>query len=145
MSPPAVPFPKPTAGDVVLCWFPQNLIAPSPGPKRRPAIVLETVAPAEDDPSAAYGVIVCYGTSNLHRLYAHELEITIQHGDEFTRAGLASDTKFNLRQRLVLPFTSEWFTVPRQPRFGHTPKLGDLHPATVPRLLKAYAAATGDA
>ena len=129
-------FPQPNAGDVALCRFPQSLIKPTPGPKARPAILLQVFAPLSDEP--CYRVKVCYGTKNLSRIYPHDCEILWGvHPAEYTSAGLSYDTKFDMKQVILLPYTSKWFQVPRQPQFGVTPKLGMLHPATVPRLLRA--------
>lgn len=139
MSAAPAPFPKPAAADVVLCRFPTDLVHPAPGVKQRPAIVLKVLEPAPDDAVQAFRVVVCYGTSNRARLYPHEFEITRQeHPDEYARAGLSSDTKFSLRQLVTLPYTDEWFALPRHRLFGQTPKLGELHPQSVPRLTAAY-------
>jgi hypothetical protein len=135
-SPNVYAFPQPTAGDVVLCRFPQNLLKPAPAPKARPAIVLSVYAPLPGE--ACYRVRVCYGTKNLSRIYPHDCEVTkAQHSAEYHSAGLSYDTKFDMHQALLLPYTSEWFLVPHRPRFGMTPKIGVMHPATVPRLSRA--------
>lgn len=134
------PFPRPTAADVVLCRFPTDLRKPQPGPKPRPAIILQVLEPSETA-SQAYRVRVCYATSNRARLYPHEFEITkTDHPHEYNRAGLTADTKFSVAQIVFLPYTDEWFQVPAFPMFGATPKLGELHPTTIPRLQKAYRA-----
>ena len=135
-----VAFGQPLAAELVLCRFPQDLRRPRPGPKERPAIILRVY---EAMPKEAFvRVQVCYGTSNLGRLYLHEFEILrSQHADEFVSAGLSFDTKFDLRQQVTLPYTSEWFKVPERMPFGACPKLGVLHPLTVPRLVKAGRAA----
>jgi hypothetical protein len=136
----AAPFPQPTAGEVVLCRFPQDLIRPQPGPKARPGVILKVFAPLPGE--GGHRVMACYGTSNLARLYPYEFEITKQrHAQEFASAGLSFDTKFNLRQVVTLPYTGEWFEVPARPMFGPTPKLGVLHPLTVSRLIVAAKAA----
>jgi len=129
-------FPQPIAGDVVLCRFPINLVQPAPGPKARPAIILQVYAPMEGE--ACYRVRVCYGTKNLTRIYPHDCEILqATHPVEYHSAGLSYDTKFDMQQVILLPHTAEWFKVPNHAQFGVTPKLGVLHPSTVPRLLRA--------
>ncbi|TJY57197.1 hypothetical protein E4T66_17460 [Sinimarinibacterium sp. CAU 1509] len=135
------PYPKPTAGDVVLCKFPQDLRSPSPGPKSRPAIILKVFEPAASAP-ATFRVQVCYATTNRQRLFDHEFEITrAGHAVEFESAGLSGDTKFDLLQSVLVPYDSDWFELPNFPQYGPVPKLGILHPLSVPRLLRAQRAA----
>lgn len=129
-------FPIPTAGDVVLCRFPEDLGDLKPGPKARPAIILAVFAPIAAE--ACYRVKVCYGTSNVSRIYPHDCPIyEATHPAEFASAGLSYDTKFNAKQMVTLPYTVEWLTISIRPAFGQTPKIGILHPMTVPRLKKA--------
>ena len=49
----------------------------------------------------------------------------------YETAGLSYDTKFDLRQALDLPYTTEWFSVPLAAPLGQTPKLCTLHPSLV--------------
>lgn len=58
----------------------------------------------------------------------------------FDAVGLRYDTKFNLRQALDLPFTTEWFSVPPAAPHGQSPKLGTLHPSLVHAVQAAYRA-----
>jgi hypothetical protein len=60
----------------------------------------------------------------------------------FDAAGLTYDTKFDLKQSIDLPYTTEWFSVPPAPPHGQTPKLGVLHPSLVRALQAAFRAAT---
>jgi hypothetical protein len=46
-------------------------------------------------------------------------------------AGLSYDTKFDLKQTIDLPYTTEWFSVPPAAPHGQSPKLGTLHPSLV--------------
>lgn len=132
------PFPLPTAADVVLCRFPEDLRKPAPGPKPRPAIVLKVFSPLEKAPTT-YRVRVCFATSNRARLYPHEFEITRQaHPAEFESAGLSDDTKFDLLQELLLPYDSDWFALPTFQQFGATPKLGTVHALSMTRLSAAF-------
>lgn len=130
----------PQVGDLVLCHFPESLLKPKPSPGVHPSIILKLVAPTTKDPTI-YRVVVCYGTSNLGRLYETEFEITsAAHSQDFTKSGLNKDTKFNLAQRILLPYTDEWFLVPTLPQFGQTPRIGVLTPAAAVRLNMAWLA-----
>jgi len=132
----ARPFPAPSPGDVVWCRFPEDLRNPAPGPKARPGIVVRLFAPASQD--APYVVEVCYGTKQLRGIYDHELLIArSEHPDEFALAGLSYDTKFDLSKFARLPYTDEWFEIPKLQRYGATPKMGLLHASAVPRLQAA--------
>ncbi|MCR4331966.1 MAG: hypothetical protein NUV34_04595, partial [Sulfuricaulis sp.] len=59
----------------------------------------------------------------------------------FHAAGLSYDTKFDLKQSIDLPYTTEWFSVPPAAPHGQTPKLGVLHPSLVRALQVAFRAA----
>jgi hypothetical protein len=74
-------------------------------------------------------VTVAYGTSQaLRQLHAGEFAITKQgHLAAYGAAGLSFDTKFDLRQRIELPWTEDFFTVPAHAPHGQPPKLGSLH------------------
>lgn len=137
-KPDAVPFPLPMAADIVLCRFPEDLVRPSPGPKPRPAILLQVFPPLPNKPGV-YRVKVCYATSNRTKLYPSEIEITAaDHPVEYRSAGLSSDTKFDLAKIILLDYTHEWFAVPFAPMHGPVPKLGTVHALTMPRLSAAF-------
>ena len=88
-------------------------------------------------------VVVAYGTSEkTTQLDAGELVITPADGEAFGASGLAFSTKFNLKSRVTLPYTDEWFRIPPVPHFGQTPKLGILHPSLMRRAQAAFAAAS---
>lgn len=110
-------------GDIVWCRFPQRS-RDVPGPKSRPALVV-SVTEHED----GIAVTVVYGTSQkLDRLVAGEFAIhkaANKTADEI--AGLSYDTKFDLRNRIELPWDNRFFAVPPNPAHGQTPKLGSLH------------------
>jgi hypothetical protein len=91
-------------------------------------------------------VTVAYGTSQgLQRLHAGEFAITKQgHPAAYGTAGLSFDTKFDLRQRIELPWTEVFFTVPAQAPHGQHPKLGDLHVSMMRALQAAYQAVRKD-
>jgi hypothetical protein len=131
-------WPAPAPGDVVWCRFPEALTKPAPAPKPRPGIVIQAFAPQQE--GAPCVVHVCPGTSQIKGVYDHELLIDRDQAEEFAAAGLSYPTKFDLKRVASLPYTSEWFCPPPNPRFGAIPKLGTLHPATVPRLRACHKA-----
>jgi hypothetical protein len=127
-------FPLPALGDIVYCRFPA--IIGKPGPKPRPALVVG-IAELADKTKA---VVVAYGTSQkTDHLNSGEFLISPADGEAYRAAGLSFATKFDLRNRAIVPYTDEWFRVPPVPSFGQTPKLGILHPSLMRR---AQAAAT---
>ena len=126
---------EPTAGEIIWCHFPDDI---TPRPKPRPSLVLAVF----DDDAPQFHVRVAYGTSqrtsNLHR---GEFAIASQSNPAaFESAGLSFDTKFDLKQALDLPYTTEWFSVPPAAPFGQTPKLGTLHPSMVRAVQAAFRA-----
>lgn len=127
---------EPTAGDIVWCHFPDNI---QPRPKPRPALILAVF----DDEDPAFTVRVAYGTSQrTTALHAGEFAILrMRNPAAYASAGLSFDTKFDLKQTVDLPYSSEWFSVPPAAPHGQTPKLGVLHPSLVPALQAAYRAA----
>jgi hypothetical protein len=60
----------------------------------------------------------------------------------YEAAGLSYDTKFDLKQSIDLPYTTEWFSVPPTAPHGQIPKLGTLHPSLVPAVQAAYRASS---
>jgi hypothetical protein len=125
--------PLPAPGDIVYCFFPEEVGIP--GRKPRPALVT-TIVEFDD---GTLGVCVAYGTSKkVSDLRAGEFAITPDDGEAYTHSGLSFPTKFNLRKREYLPYTTQWFRVPTSPRFGQTPKLGLLHPSLIRRLKAAH-------
>ena len=131
-------FPLPALGDIVYCRFPES--PGKPGPKPRPALVTG-LAEFEDGTKA---VVVAYGTSQrTTQLLAGEFVIAPGDTEAYRAAGLSFATKFDLRRRVSLPYTDEWFRVPPIPFFGQTPKLGILHPTLMRRAQAAFVAASG--
>ena len=117
---------EPAAGEIVWCRFPDDV---SLRPKLRPALILVVF----DDDAPQFHVRVAYGTSQ-RTTTLHRGEFAILRGRNpaaFETSGLSYDTKFNLRQTLDMPYTTEWFAVPPAAPYGHTPKLGTLHPSLV--------------
>jgi hypothetical protein len=127
---------EPAAGEIVWCHFPDNM---HPRPKPRPALVLAVY----DDDSPHFEVRVAYGTSQRVTML-HSGEFSILRGTNpaaWEAAGLSYDTKFDLKQAVDLPYTTEWFSVPPVAAHGQTPKLGVLHPSLVCAVQAAMRAA----
>jgi PemK-like, MazF-like toxin of type II toxin-antitoxin system len=126
---------EPTAGEIVWCHFPDNI---NPRPKPRPALVLNVF----DEDAPEFSVEVAYGTSQ-RTTTLHRGEFAIlrdRHPAAYAAAGLSHDTKFNLRQIVVLPFNSEWFSVPPAAPHGQKPMLGTLHPSLMRAVQAAFRA-----
>ncbi len=127
---------EPTAGDIVWCHFPDNI---HPRPKPRPALIL-----AVFDDAPQFTVRVAYGTSQ-RTTALHRGEFSIlqsRNAVAYAAAGLSYDTKFDLKQALDLPYSTEWFSVPPAAPHGQCPKLGVLHPSLVSAVQAAHQAAS---
>jgi hypothetical protein len=85
---------------------------------------------------------LAYGTSQRTRtLHRGEFAILREINPVgYEAAGLSYDAKFDLRQMLDLPYSTDWFTVPPTAPHGQTPKLGTLHPSRVRALQAAFRA-----
>jgi len=116
-------WPAPEPGDIVWCRFPERP-RDKPGPKPRPALVLEVTQRAD-----GIEVKVAYGTSKkLGPLPAGEFAIRkLDNAAAYALAGLSYDTKFNLGEAIPLLWDSQFFAIPPNPRHGQIPKLGSLH------------------
>jgi hypothetical protein len=128
---------EPTAGDIVWCHFPDNI---NPRPKPRPALIIAVF----DDDAPAFVVRVVYGTSQrVTDLRRGEFAILrSRNARAYEAAGLSYDTKFDLRQALDLPYSTDWFSVPPAAPHGQKPMLGTLHPSLVRAVKAAYDAAS---
>lgn len=126
---------EPSAGEIVWCHFPDRI---NPRPKPRPALVLAVF----DDDASHFHVQVAYGTSQrTTALYRGEFSILRERNPAaYEAAGLSYDTKFNLRQAIDLPYTTEWFSVPPTAPHGQIPRLGMLHPSLVRAAQAAFCA-----
>lgn len=111
----------------------------TPRPKPRPALVLAVF----DDDAPEFTVRVAYGTSQrTTTLHRGEFSILRDRNPvAFQAAGLSYDTKFDLRQAVDLPYTTEWFSVPPAAPHGQNPRLGTLHPCLVRPVEAAFRAA----
>ncbi len=122
--------PRPKSGDIVQCRFPERIGVP--GPKERPALVLQ-VEEAVEDPEGCV-VVVAYATSRrTHRLFPGEIAI-----EPSSKTGLAKLTKFDLVNRRTLPFDDEWFAAApgRSPQHPGRGRL-DLKDDVIKRRLQA--------
>jgi hypothetical protein len=133
-------WPEPPAGEIAWCHFTDNI---NPRPKPRPALILAVF----DDDAPQFHIRVAYGTSpRPTALHSGEFSILRLHNPiVYEAAGLSYDTKFNLKQAIDLPYTTEWFSIPPAAPHGQTPKLGTLHPSPVLAVQAAYRAATAPA
>jgi hypothetical protein len=106
-----------------------------PGPKPRPALIIEIGADAQNKPV----VTVVYGTSKkIDRLYLSEFKIAREDGESFRLSGLAADTKFDFNHRVKLPYCTTWFETAPGQTAAHQPKLGVLAPDLVARAKLAF-------
>jgi hypothetical protein len=127
----------PSAGDILWCAFPENK-ALKPGPKHRPALAITV----DDADAPLYRVLVAYGTSQrVDKLHSGEFSIGLMDVAAYQLAGLSYPTKFNLRERVLLPYTRDWFAVPPATPHGQSPRLGTLHPSLLKRFRAAAVAA----
>lgn len=129
----ALPYtPLPQPADILLARFPTHLARHLPGPKARTCLVLFTYA---ND----HAVEIAYGTSQkLDKIYPGEFLISAN-DPGFELTGLRTSTKFNLADRVILPFDNVWFTTPRSGRISSPPpRIGTVHLASVNGLHKAW-------
>lgn len=128
-------FSAPVDGDIVWCLFPEKI--GKPGPKPRPALIIELGSDANNNPI----VTVIYGTTQkLNRMYPSEFKIEKSDGASFALSGLAYDTKFDFNHQVKLPFCDAWFGVYTGKQIGNQPKIGVLAPNLVARAALAYRA-----
>ena len=116
-------YSSPKAGDIVQCRFPQDKIR-QPGPKERPALVIDVEESELPNGSTEVFVTVAYGTSeDVDNCHSGELNIKCSN----PHAGLSRDTKFDIGNRVKLPFDDEWFAPSPNRRFGTHPKRGQFN------------------
>jgi len=127
----------PSAGDILWCAFPENR-ALTPRPKHRPALAITV----DDADAPLYRVLVAYGASQrVGELFTGECAVTAAETAAYKLSGLSFPTKFNLRERVLLPYTHDWFAMPPAAPHGLLPRLGTLHPSLLTRFRAAAVAA----
>ena len=97
-----------------------------------------------DDDVPQFTVQVTYGASQRTTTLDRG-EFAILRGNNpaaYEMANLSFDTKFDLRQVLELPFSTDWFSVPPAAPHGQIPRLGTLHPSMVRAVQAAFKAAS---
>ena len=83
-------------------------------------------------------MLVAYGTSQrVDVLHSGEFAIAMIDSAAYKLAGLSHPTKHNLRDRVLLPYTSDWFAVPPGAPHGQLPRLRTLHPSLLNRFRAA--------
>lgn len=84
----------------------------------------------------AMQIRVAYGTSQkTTTLYRGEFaSLRDRDPAAYACAGLSYDTKFNLKQAVDLPYSTDWFSAPH----GQTPQIGTLHPSMVRAVQAAF-------
>jgi hypothetical protein len=129
---------EPTAGEIVWCRFPDHISA---RPKPRPALVIAVF----DDDAPAFAVEVAYGTSQRTTAMHRGEFVILQERNPvaYRAAGLSYGTKFDLRQTVILPCSTEWFHVPPAAPHGQKPLLGTLHPSLMRAAEAAFRTARG--
>ena len=111
----------PAPYDIVWCLFPDHVDLGQPGPKPRPAIVLN-IAVHEDCEGEAQGEVqVVYGTTRL-KLMQRRRDFFVTNMAEMDVCGLNKATRFDLDTIAWVPWAGEWFqTLPTydSPIIGH--------------------------
>jgi hypothetical protein len=108
---------RPSAYDIVACWYPEEENPEVPGPELRPALVLAVL---QGQSSGSFACRVAYGTKILKIIKRQALDLIIQNPRD---VGLPRPTRFDL-DRLG---TFLW----AEPFFGcwqgyGSPKIGSL-------------------
>ena len=131
-------LPPPEIGDILWCHFPDNINVPQLKP--RPALAISVYEGLYND---EFSVEVAYGTSQrIDKLYRGEFAICkAKNQVAYEQAGLSYDIKFDLKQIVLIDYTTQWFSIPPKSIF-QTPKLGNLHISMMKELETAYNAAS---
>ena len=111
----------PAPYDSVWCRFPFHDDLGNPGPKPRPAIVINS---AVDEESGEAEVQVIYGTSTL-KLGQRRRDFFVTNVAEMDLCGLDKATRFDLDKIGWIPWASEWFDI--LPTYD-SPIIGHLSP-----------------
>ncbi len=133
-------FAAPSAGDFVIFRWIKTDNAGVVSEKIRPAIILRVF---EADRAGSFiRVSLVYGTTRGGPLQDTEFSIErARHPAEFARSGLYRDGRFDMLKLVTCGWTDQNFAIPKNPRFGETPKIGSIHPRTTERLKAAHLAA----
>lgn len=129
----ALPFsPLPQPADIVLSRFPMHLAKSLPGPKTRTCLVLFIY---DED----HAVEIAYGTSQkVDKIYRGEFLISANDSG-FQGTGLLKSTKFDLNNRVIVPFDNIWFSPPMSGKISSPPpKIGRVQLEHHNALLKAW-------
>lgn len=108
----------PAPFDIVWCRFPTHDDLGNPGPKPRPAIVLNV---AVDEETRESEVQVIYGTGTL-KFDQRPGDFFVTNVAEMDACGLNKATRFDLDTISWIPWAEEWFeTLPKydSPIIGH--------------------------
>jgi hypothetical protein len=97
----------PAPYDIVWCRFPSHEDLGNPGPKPRPAIVLN-VALYEDTIESEVHLV--YGTTNL-KMMQRRGDFFVTNLAEMDACGLNKATRFDLDTMAWVPWAEEWFEV----------------------------------
>lgn len=136
-------FAKPSQLDIVYGKFPYHEEPATPGPIPHPCLVLDVFEEAAQ--SGRFWVVIAFGTSKkVGELLTGQFAVSPQHGAPFKKSGLALPTKFSFeREKLAkLPYSDEWFAIPKPPRTSPaTPKIGVLDAGYFSRAIQTAGAA----
>ena len=108
----------PAPYDIVWCRFPAHDALGDPGPKPRPAIVLNC---ALDNDAGEGEVQLVYGTSKL-KFDRRPRDFFVTNLAEMDACGLHLATRFDLDNIAWIPWAKEWFSVIagyQSPVIGH--------------------------
>lgn len=97
----------PAPYDIVWCRFPEHVDLGEPGPKPRPAIVLNVAVDAE---AGEGDVQLVYGTGTL-KLGRRPRDFFVTNVAEMDACGLSKATRFDLDSIAWIPWADAWFDV----------------------------------
>jgi len=95
----------PSRFDIVAAWFPEDQ-APNPGPKLRPALVLQVLRSSRIE---FFACKIAYGTKSLKLRQRQGWDLIIQDPLELEALNLPVPTRFDLDHTLIAPWRVEFF------------------------------------
>lgn len=101
------PSTLPAPYDLVWCRFPLQEDLGNPGPKPRPAVVLNV---AVDQDAGEGEVQLVYGTTNL-KMAQRPRDCFVTNLAEMDTCGLNKATRFDLDKVAWVPWAEEWFAI----------------------------------